>query len=99
MAVDYDVVIIGGSPTGRYAAVVAAQLGAKVALVEPTLRGAGEIETAIAPHALAQIGQMTQQLSYANQLGIHVPNAADGESVQWAEAQQWASGVASDLEE
>lgn len=99
MAVDYDVVIIGGSLTGRYAAVIAARLGATVALVEPILGGVGEIETAIAPHALAQIGQMTQQLGYASQLGIHVPNAADGESVRWAEAQQWASGVASNLEE
>lgn len=35
MAVDYDVVIVGGSPAGRYAAVAAKQLGATVALVEP----------------------------------------------------------------
>lgn len=38
MAFDYDVVIIGGSPTGRYAAVTATQLRAKVALVEPAQR-------------------------------------------------------------
>jgi pyruvate/2-oxoglutarate dehydrogenase complex dihydrolipoamide dehydrogenase (E3) component len=31
---DYDIVIIGGSPAGRYAAAIAAQLKAKVALVE-----------------------------------------------------------------
>ncbi|NJO44621.1 MAG: FAD-dependent oxidoreductase [Oscillatoriales cyanobacterium RM2_1_1] len=32
---DYDVVIIGGSLTGRYAALKAAQMQARVALVEP----------------------------------------------------------------
>ncbi|NJO72042.1 MAG: FAD-dependent oxidoreductase [Oscillatoriales cyanobacterium RM1_1_9] len=31
---DYDVVIIGGSLTGRYAALKAAQMQARVALVE-----------------------------------------------------------------
>ncbi|MBV8884927.1 MAG: NAD(P)/FAD-dependent oxidoreductase [Chroococcidiopsidaceae cyanobacterium CP_BM_RX_35] len=126
MAVDYDVVIIGGSPTGRYAAIAAAQLGAIVALVEPIVgnvessqRSAGGgsgsfpeqaqgigvrgIETAITPHALSQIGQITQQLGHASQLGIHFlpTDAAEhcGNSVRWVEARQWASGVVSNLEE
>lgn len=42
MAVDYDVVIIGGSRAGRYAAVAATQLGATVALVEPAEEGRGD---------------------------------------------------------
>ncbi|BAZ11555.1 pyridine nucleotide-disulfide oxidoreductase dimerization region [Calothrix sp. NIES-4071] len=33
--IEYDIVIIGGSPVGRYAASLAIELGAKVALVEP----------------------------------------------------------------
>ncbi len=33
--IDYDVVIIGGTPAGRYAALIATQLRATVALVEP----------------------------------------------------------------
>lgn len=37
MTNDYDIVIIGGSVTGRYAALLAAQLKAKVALVEPKI--------------------------------------------------------------
>ena len=41
MAVEYDVVIIGGSLAGRYAAAVAAQLRATVALVEPFPRAGG----------------------------------------------------------
>ena len=35
MTIDYDVVIIGGSPAGRYAASYGAKLNAKVALIEP----------------------------------------------------------------
>jgi pyruvate/2-oxoglutarate dehydrogenase complex dihydrolipoamide dehydrogenase (E3) component len=34
MTLDYDIVIIGGSLAGRYAALAATQLHAKVALVE-----------------------------------------------------------------
>ncbi|NJR74730.1 MAG: FAD-dependent oxidoreductase [Scytonema sp. CRU_2_7] len=35
MTLDYDVVIIGGTLAGRYAALSASKLKAKVALVEP----------------------------------------------------------------
>uniref|UniRef100_A0ACD5GVP5 FAD-dependent oxidoreductase n=1 Tax=Desertifilum tharense IPPAS B-1220 TaxID=1781255 RepID=A0ACD5GVP5_9CYAN len=35
MTVDYDLVVIGGSAAGVYAALFAAQLKARVALVEP----------------------------------------------------------------
>jgi pyruvate/2-oxoglutarate dehydrogenase complex dihydrolipoamide dehydrogenase (E3) component len=42
MAVDYDLVIIGGSLAGRYAAACATQLRATVALVEPEGRGQEE---------------------------------------------------------
>ncbi len=41
MAVEYDVVIIGGSLAGRYAAIAAAQLRATVALIEPLPRTQG----------------------------------------------------------
>ncbi len=41
MAVEYDVVIIGGSLAGRYAAIAAAQLRATVALIEPVSRTEG----------------------------------------------------------
>ena len=58
MAVDYDVVIIGGSPAGRAAAAAAAQLRATVALVEPLSRteeaGGELIPNSI--HTLSQLG-------------------------------------------
>lgn len=35
MTVDYDLIVLGGTAIGRYAAVQASQLGARVALIEP----------------------------------------------------------------
>ena len=54
MAIDYDVVIIGGSLTGRYAAIAAIQLRARVALIEPE---AQSLLARLAPHALTQLSQ------------------------------------------
>jgi pyruvate/2-oxoglutarate dehydrogenase complex dihydrolipoamide dehydrogenase (E3) component len=100
MAVDYDVVIIGGSPAGRYAAIAATQLGATVALVEPSL-GLGA--TTVSPHALSQLGQHVRHLSDTGKFGINSLHAGAGENcgelVQWAEAMRWAEGVFSNLEE
>lgn len=42
---DYDIVIIGGSPAGRYAAAIAAKQNATVALVETEQRSGGADET------------------------------------------------------
>lgn len=107
MAVDYDIAIIGGSPTGRYAAVAARRLGATVALVEP-LKGqeatSGQSPlVARLPHSLSNLGQIIQQLSNASQFGIYSSHADTAEnckiSVQWEEAKQWAVGVVSNLEE
>lgn len=95
MAVDYDVVIIGGSLAGRYAAIAATHLGATVALIEPPTQAAAKpLLDLLTPHALSEIGQLTQQLS--NVVGI--PDQS-GESIQWEEAMQWTESVVSNLEE
>lgn len=96
MAVDYDVVIIGGSPVGRYAAATAAQMGAAVALVEPH-QEQGIVFNQLTPDALAQFGRVTQQLTADWQLGICGNNSEV--SVLWAEAMQWFEIAASNLEE
>ncbi len=108
MAVEYDIVIIGGSSAGRYAAVAATELRATVALVEPP-QGQGATTTRsplldqLTPHALTQLGRVVQQLSNADQFGIHCSHAGAeqncGGSVLWAEAMQWAEGVVSNLED
>ncbi len=96
MAVDYDVVIIGGSVAGRYAAVAATQLRARVALVEPPPDEAvRQPYSLITPYALTQLGTITEQLNNTEQFGIHLQNSG----VQWAEALQWAEAVISNLED
>lgn len=70
MTIDYDVVIIGGSLAGRYAALAATQLRAKVALVEPKAS-----VNFIYHHALSQIGKLAKQLGDAAQFGIHTSHA------------------------
>ncbi len=72
MAVEYDVVVIGGSTAGVCAAVTAAHLKARVALVEPQphevdwLRREGTYSK-----ALSQVGRLAQQMRDAHQFGIH----------------------------
>lgn len=95
MAVDYDVVIIGGSLAGRYAAIAATRLGATVALIEPPTQVATKpLLNLLTPHALNDLGKLTQQLS--NAVGIPCQS---GESVQWVEAMQWTESVVSNLDE
>jgi pyruvate/2-oxoglutarate dehydrogenase complex dihydrolipoamide dehydrogenase (E3) component len=114
MTIDYDVVIIGGSLAGRYAALAAAHLRATVALVEPKVN-----YRFIYHHALSEIGKLAQHLGDASSLGIHAlsvdnlpdiylngsspPTKVSPEkcqiSVEWQEAMLWGSGVVSNLEE
>ncbi|NES44132.1 NAD(P)/FAD-dependent oxidoreductase [Moorena sp. SIO2C4] len=77
MTVDYDLIIIGGTPAGFYAAVAAAGLKARVALVEPqqgqtSWLGQGTIYT----RALSEMGRKLEQMRDAGQLGIY-PQIAD----------------------
>ncbi len=101
MAVDYDVVIIGGSPAGRYAAAIAAQLKATVALVEPVSRDGGEL-IPNSSHTLSHLGRLTGQLANASQFGIYSNNADSAknyQSINFDQAMQWAMSVVSNLED
>lgn len=112
MAVDYDIVIIGGSLAGRYAAAAAAQLKATVALVEPSRSLDATQDSPLPthpfllasnlPHCLSHIGQLTGQLANASQFGIDlndVQSANNYPSVQFAQAIQYALNVVSNLED
>lgn len=105
MTVEYDLIVIGGSTAGTYAALTAARLNARVALVEnkqlqTNWLGHGAIYT----HALAQVGRVSQQVCDASQLGIHFPIADSTEplqvpSFQLSEAMQWTQAVVSTCSE
>ncbi|MCC5648796.1 NAD(P)/FAD-dependent oxidoreductase [Nostoc sp. XA013] len=98
MTIDYDVVIIGSSLAGYYAALAATQLRATVALVEPKLDYGFTHH-----HALTEIGKLGQKLNDAASFGIHATHTDTSEechiSMAWQEAMLYAQCVASNLKE
>ncbi|GBE92726.1 dihydrolipoyl dehydrogenase family protein [Nostoc cycadae] len=98
MTIDYDVVIIGGSLAGRYAALAATKWHAKVALVEPRINYGF-----IYHHTLSEIAHRLQSLNQADSCGIHSNHADIAEkchiSVAWQEAMLYADGVAANVQE
>ncbi|MBD2345209.1 dihydrolipoyl dehydrogenase family protein [Anabaena subtropica] len=98
MTIDYDVVIIGGSLAGRYAALTATQLRAKVALVESQINN-----SLIFQQAVGQIANLTQKFPNLTGFGINTINADTSEkcqiSVAWAEAMLSAPVVVSNIQE
>jgi pyruvate/2-oxoglutarate dehydrogenase complex dihydrolipoamide dehydrogenase (E3) component len=100
MTVEYDLIVIGGSTAGTYAALTAAQLNARVALVEnEQLQTNWLADGAIYAQALTQVGRVIQQLRDAPLLGIHFPIPDSTEQLQTSlvqlnEARQWANAVA-----
>jgi len=104
MTVEYDLVVIGGSTAGVYAATAAAQLKARVALVKPQLsgtpRGAMVPEKSGFRHkdCLHQVARVAQLLRESHQFGINVPATGDARGMQFADAQQWAATVESTLQ-
>ncbi len=105
MTVEYDLIVIGGSTAGTYAAVAAAHLNARVALVEneqlqTNWLGHGAIYT----QALTQVGHIAQQVRDAPQFGIHFSVSDSTQqlqvpSVELTEAMQWAKAVVSTCSE
>ncbi|QMS91115.1 NAD(P)/FAD-dependent oxidoreductase [Nostoc edaphicum CCNP1411] len=98
MTIDYDVVIIGGSLAGYYAALAATQLRATVALVEP------KVDYGFTHHhALTEIGKLAQKLNDAAGFGIYATHTNTSEerhiSMAWQEAMLYAQCVASNLRE
>ncbi|BDA71150.1 pyridine nucleotide-disulphide oxidoreductase dimerisation region [Calothrix sp. PCC 7716] len=81
--IEYDIVIIGGSKSGRYAAYAAIQLGAKVALVEP--ENSSEL---LYSSALNHIACEYRPI---------VSKMAPSESIDWETASLWALGVESQI--
>lgn len=101
MQVDYDLVVIGNSLEGITAATIAANLKARVALVEQTSEEPQNL--AIAPEksdrvisesiyleSLTYLGRLSQQLAQARQLGIY-PTAS--QEIQLSQVNPWIACV------
>jgi pyruvate/2-oxoglutarate dehydrogenase complex dihydrolipoamide dehydrogenase (E3) component len=105
---DYDLVIIGGTAAGRYAALMASSLQARVALVEPLNNGQdfpgggkGSIELGLKySQILSESGRFAQQLS-RQQFGIQWETASVPLPAQlkFDRVLQWTQAVASNLDE
>jgi len=110
---DYDVVIIGGTPAGRQAALTATQMRARVALVEPHPAPApGQIFGPNSHQTLLQAARVARQMREISQFGISwetATRAGEGEGdrsgpeninvlVRWDQTRRWIECVASNLE-
>ncbi|MDY7022250.1 MAG: NAD(P)/FAD-dependent oxidoreductase [Cyanobacteriota bacterium] len=96
--IDYDVVIIGGSPTGRYAAALATQQQARVALVEPQKPTfPGQCWHSAHSNALLSIGQAVRQLERTQQFGLEWESSPNL-SLNWQQTQNWLQTVVANLE-
>ncbi|MBD2778806.1 FAD-dependent oxidoreductase [Iningainema tapete] len=107
MTIDYDIVIIGGSLAGRYAALSATKLKAKVALVETKINDAVLLVNSpygmIYHHAFTQTGNLYQMLGNTSQFGINTSHPQTQDQclvcVNWQQAMLYADGVVSNLQE
>ncbi|BAZ37299.1 pyridine nucleotide-disulfide oxidoreductase dimerization region [Calothrix sp. NIES-4101] len=69
--IDYDIVIIGGTLAGRYAALKASQLRAKVALIEPENNLSQNLSSGLVYlDALSEVAKRKLQLENASDFGI-----------------------------
>src|ERR1700716_2487259 len=94
MAESFDVVVIGGGPGGYVAALRAAQLGAKTAIVEKDrFGGICLVRGCIPTKALLQSAELYTQAKAGGPFGV----VADKIGFDWAAAQKRKSGVVDQL--
>src|SRR5438477_7397894 len=73
---NYNIAVIGAGPGGYVAAIRAAQLGAKVAIVEKQYLGGTCLNVGCIPSkAMLHIAEVMHQMSTLDELGIHLPQA------------------------
>ena len=101
MPVDYDLVIVGASSAGLYAAELAASLKARVALVLP--KSDRNLDLSI--KAFSHISKVTKHIASAHQFGIYCHKPEENKNLENSiycekqETNQWIKGVVSNLEE
>lgn len=104
---DYDLVIIGGTAAGRYAALTATNFPARVALVEPPslqdLQAGGKESIALGlkySQTLREAARFAHQISHP-QFGLRpdLANSSMPIALQFNGVTKWAEGVVSNLSE
>jgi pyruvate/2-oxoglutarate dehydrogenase complex dihydrolipoamide dehydrogenase (E3) component len=97
MSVEYDLVVIGSSEEGIFAAVTAASFKARVALVEQPFKDGYNGFDAIFNRILSHVTHLSEQLEIATQLGVYypIPNL----EIQLTPTQAWAQETRAILSE
>lgn len=88
MAVDYDLVVIGASRSGVYAAALAAQRRARVALVTQNLPSS-EAVSLLEGCILREVGAMLDNARRTASLGVAHPPELLPTATQWERMQRW----------
>ena len=101
---DYDLVIIGGTAAGRYAALTATNFPARVALVEPLSNSQDLLAGGKEPidFGLRYSQTLREAARFAHQLGrphLGVSWGAGPIELRFGGVRQWAEGVVSNLSE
>lgn len=102
--VDYDIVVIGGTPAGIYAAIKATYLKARVALVASPLLGSTWSESFVKyGKALNQVGRLANHMRGAKAFGVNLELdekiVLPKVGVQFSDAIKWAKGSVTALDE
>ncbi|MFB2835081.1 dihydrolipoyl dehydrogenase family protein [Floridanema evergladense] len=96
---DYDLVVIGGSPAGIYAAVKATNSNARVALVASPLFGSTWSESSSKYNkALTYMGKVARILESAATFGWSEKEQLN-RSLEFGESLKWAKGIVASLDE
>lgn len=95
MAVEYDLVVIGGGSGGLVVASAAAQLRARVVLVERHRLGGDCLWTGCVPSkSLIHASRLAYQVKHASRFGIHCPEA----EIEFAKATSYVQQVVATIQ-
>jgi len=83
MTVDYDLIILGGAPVGRYVALRACKLGARVALIELP------VSTSALPDCLSQVNRLFQSQRWLEQFTASNPSHPP----DWVQLRHWSERI------